>query len=65
MRANYYAYNWYFGGNVESHLGPFTITPDGEEFEGVVPGDLLTYNQSGNLTFVQYRLSPGTDADGD
>ena len=61
MTANYYAYSWYFAGNVESHLGPFALTPYGEEFAGVVPGDLLTYNQSGNLTFAQYPLSPGTD----
>ena len=32
MTANYYAYSWYFGGDVESHLGPFALTPYGEEF---------------------------------
>jgi hypothetical protein len=36
MTANYYAYSWYFGGDVESHLGPFALTPYGEEFAGVV-----------------------------
>jgi len=62
MTADYYAYNWYFGGDIESHLGPFKITPYGEEYTGVVPGNVLTYNQSGNLTFGQWPLFPGTDA---
>jgi hypothetical protein len=61
MSADYYAYSWYFN-TVESHLGPFALTPFGEEFTGVVPGDVLTYNQSGNLAFNQWGLFPGTDA---
>ncbi len=61
MTADYYAYSWYFGG-AESHLGPFKLTPYGEEFTGTVPGDTLTFNQSGNLTFTKWSLFPGTDA---
>ncbi len=61
MVANYFAYNWYFGGDVESHLGPFRLTPFGEEYTAAVPGDLLTYKQKGNLAFTQWALFGGTD----
>jgi hypothetical protein len=61
MVANYFAYNWYFGGDVESHLGPFRLTPFGEEFTGVVPGDQLAYRQKADLTFNQWELFGGTD----
>jgi hypothetical protein len=62
MRANFYAYSWYFGGDVESHLGPYRLTPLGEEYTAAVPGDLLTYKQKDNLTYTQWGLYPGTDA---
>jgi hypothetical protein len=60
MTADYYSYSWYFGG-AESHLGPFRLTPFGEEYTATVPGDLLTFNQSANLTFTQWELFPNTD----
>jgi hypothetical protein len=60
MTADYYAYSWYFGG-AESHLGPFKLTPFGEEYTAAVPNDMLTYNQSGNLAFTQWGLFPNTD----
>ena len=60
MTADYYSYSWYFGG-AESHLGPFRLTPFGEEYTGTVPGDVLTHNQSGNLSFTQWPLFPNTD----
>jgi minor extracellular serine protease Vpr len=62
MRANFYAYSWYFGGDVESHLGPYRLTPLGEEYTATIPGDQLTYKQKDNLTFTQWGLFPGTDA---
>jgi hypothetical protein len=62
VRADFYAYNWYFGGNVESHLGPFRIAPYGEEFAGPADGALLSYQQSANLPFIQFGLPTGTDA---
>jgi hypothetical protein len=62
MTASYLAYNWYFGGDVESDLGPFRLTPFGEEYTAAVPGDVLTFNQSGNLSFTQWPLFPNTDA---
>ena len=46
---------------VESLLGPFVITPFGEEFTAAVPGDALTYKQTGDLTFTQWALFPGTE----
>jgi subtilisin family serine protease len=61
MTANYLSYSWYFGGET-SHLGPFKVTPYGEEYTATVPGDVLTFNQSANLTFNQWALAPGTDA---
>jgi hypothetical protein len=61
MTANYYSYSWYFGG-ATSHLGPFRLTPFGEEYTGAVPGDVLTFNQSGNLSFTQWPLFDDTDA---
>jgi hypothetical protein len=63
MTANYFAFSWYFGG-AESHLGPFKLTPFGEEYTGAVPGDVLTFNQSANLSFTQWPLFPGTDPQG-
>jgi hypothetical protein len=60
MKANFFTYSWYFGG-AESHLGPFLITPYGEEFTAAVPGDVLTYKQQGNLAVQQWGLFPGTD----
>ena len=62
VRADFYAYNWYFGGNVESHLGPFRIAPYGEEFAGPADGALLSYQQSANLPFIQFGLPTGADA---
>lgn len=61
MTANYYAYSWYFGGDA-SYLGPYRVTPYGEEFTAAVPGDKLTYNQAGQLAVSQWPLFPGTDA---
>jgi hypothetical protein len=62
MVADFRASSWYFGGD-ESHLGPFTITPGGEEFSGVLPvsfGDVLTKGQKTELAIQQYGLFPGT-----
>ena len=59
MVADFRATSWYFGGD-ESHLGPFMITPGGEEFTGSVPGDVLTYKQKSDLTVQQWGLYPGT-----
>jgi subtilisin family serine protease len=61
MTANFFAYNWYFGGDVESHLGPFRLTPFGEEYTAAVPGDLLAYQQKADLAVSQWPLFPGTD----
>ncbi len=37
MTANYYAYSWYFGGDA-SYLGPYQVTPFGEEYTAVGTG---------------------------
>ena len=42
------------------HVGPFVITPFGEEFTATLPGDELTYQQTGALTVQQWDLFPGT-----
>jgi hypothetical protein len=59
MKAEFYAYSWYFGG-AESHLGPFMIAPGGEEYAGSVPGDVVSYGQTSTLTVQQFGLFPGT-----
>lgn len=59
IKADFYAYSWYFGGT-ESHIGPFVITPGGEEFSGAVPGDVVQYGQTSTLTINRWPLFPGT-----
>lgn len=62
MVADFRATSWYFGGD-ESHLGPFMVTPGGEEFSGALPaefGDVLTYKQKAELAVQQWGLFPGT-----
>ncbi len=59
MVADFRATSWYFGGD-ESHLGPFLITPLGEEFTAAVPGDALAAGASGTLTVQQWGMFPGT-----
>jgi len=61
MTVDYFAYSWYFGGDVVSNLGPFKVTPFGEEYTATVPGDLLAWKQKGDLTFRQWGLFDGTD----
>ncbi len=60
MIADFRATSWYFGGD-ESHLGPFLITPYGEEFTASVPGDVIGPMASGTLTVNEWGLFPGTD----
>jgi hypothetical protein len=57
--VSFQAYSWYFGGD-SSIVGPFVITPGGEEYTGSVPGDVLTYQQAGMLTVKHHALFPGT-----
>jgi minor extracellular serine protease Vpr len=62
VTAEFFATSWYFGGSSD-FLGPFSITPGGEEFTGSTPtalGDVLTYQQSGVLTVQQWPLFPLT-----
>ena len=58
MRANFFSYSWYFGG-AESHLGPFRVTPYGEEFTAAVPGDLLTLQAAGQPRCAAVGHVPG------
>jgi subtilisin family serine protease len=60
MVADFRATSWYFGGD-ESHLGPYMVTPLGEEFTATVPGDQIAPMQSSTLTVTQWDLFPGTD----
>jgi subtilisin family serine protease len=61
MKADFYAASWYFGG-ATSYLGPFRLTPGGEEYRAAVPGDLLTFNQSADLTFRKIALPATLDS---
>jgi hypothetical protein len=58
MVADYRLTSWYWG-TPESHLGPFNVTPGGEEFVGSVP--MLGYKQKGTLSVQQFGLFPGID----
>jgi subtilisin family serine protease len=62
MTAQYFAQSWYFGQDDFSALGPFRLTPFGEEFTAAVPGDLLVWKQKADLAFTQWALFPQTDA---
>jgi len=60
--AAFFATSWYFGGSSDV-LGPFVITPGGEEFTASTPtalGDVLTFQQSGILTVQQWPLFTNT-----
>jgi minor extracellular serine protease Vpr len=62
VTAEFFATSWYFGGTSDV-MGPYSITPGGEEFTASVPaalGDALTYQQSGLLTVQKWDLFPGT-----
>jgi minor extracellular serine protease Vpr len=59
MVADFRVTSWYWG-TPESHVGPFLITPFGEEYTAAVPGDVLTYKQKADLAFTQWPLFPGT-----
>jgi minor extracellular serine protease Vpr len=61
MSAEFFAYSWYFGSG-DSHLGPFKLTPFGEEYTASVPGDVVAYDQWAEVAFTQWPLFPGTDA---
>jgi hypothetical protein len=61
MNAEYFAQSWYFAQEDFSALGPFRLTPFGEEFTATVPGDLLTWKQKADLTFTQWPLFANTD----
>jgi len=60
MVADFRATSWYFGGD-ESHLGPFMITPEGEQFTAAVPGDVIAPMSSATLSVTDWGLYPGTD----
>ncbi|HTU67116.1 MAG TPA: S8 family serine peptidase [Steroidobacteraceae bacterium] len=58
MTADFRVSSWYWG-TPESHLGPYTISPLGEEFTASVAGDTLAYKQKGTLNVQQWDPFPG------
>lgn len=58
MVADFRVTSWYWG-MPESHLGPYLITPFGEEFTGNVPGDVVGYNVSTNGNVQKWDAFPG------
>lgn len=58
MVADFRVASWYWG-TPESHLGPYLITPFGEEFTANVAGDSLAYKQKGPLNVTQWEAFPG------
>ena len=61
MTVNYFAYSWYFGGTWNRTWDRSRSRRSARNSRAAVPGDLLAYNQKGNLTFTQWALFPGTD----
>ena len=61
MEAIFYAQSWYFG-QTAPILGPYSITPGGEEFRAAIAGDVLAWKQHGDLQVQQYLLPSGVDA---
>jgi hypothetical protein len=58
MSAVFYAQSWYFG-QTAPILGPYSISPGGEEFAGAVAGDQLAGKAKGDLLVQQYGALPG------
>jgi hypothetical protein len=58
MSAAFYAQSWYFG-QTAPILGPYSISPGGEEFAGAVAGDQLAGKAKGDLLVQQYGALPG------
>jgi len=56
MIADFRLTSWFWG-VPESHLGPFVVSPAGEEFTGAPP--MLAYKQKGNMDVQQWGLIPG------
>jgi hypothetical protein len=56
MIADFRLTSWYWQ-QPESHLGPFNVSPGGEEITGSLP--MLTYKQKGTLDVQQWGLLPG------
>jgi minor extracellular serine protease Vpr len=59
MGAMFFASSWYFN-PIDESLGPFMITPLGEEFTGTPASDTLGELQSTQLAVQKYSLYPGT-----
>jgi subtilisin family serine protease len=59
MGAVFYASSWYFN-SINEFLGPYMITPLGEEFTAAPGSWVLTENQKTQLGVSQWDLYPGT-----
>ena len=59
MAATFFASSWYFNG-ISEFLGPYMITPGGEEFSGMMGTDVLGELQKTNLSVQQWPLFTGT-----
>ncbi len=59
MRASFYASSWYFN-FIDEGLGPYWITPGGEEFTGSVTNPVLGELQKTTLSVQQWPLFTGT-----
>lgn len=58
MVADFRVTSWYWG-TPESHLGPYLVTPFGEEFTGNVAGDVVAYQQKTTGNVQQWDAFPG------
>ncbi len=59
VTAEFYASSWYFGGPAD-FLGPYTITPGGEQNVAALAEDTIDYRRSTTATVTEFAPIPGT-----
>jgi hypothetical protein len=59
MEATFYASSWYFNA-INEFLGPYMITPGGEQFSGSTDVAILGGSKKTQLTVQQWPLFPDT-----
>jgi minor extracellular serine protease Vpr len=61
INATFYASSWYFNA-IDESLGPYVITPGGEQFSGATDVGILGESRKTNLTIREWPMFPGTSA---
>ncbi len=59
VTAEFYASSWYFGGDAD-FLGPYVITPGGEQNVTTLAADTIDFFRSTTATVEEFSPIPGT-----